>query len=548
MDLTKLSDADLMALQAGDLSKVSDQGLSHLSGGSTPSPRQSRTPIIGSLLSGGLRGAGEIGATLMTPYDMLMGNTKSIGNPERRAAINSAVDSLNEGLGVSQPLESVGKLGAEIAGTAGVGGAIAKGMSAIPAVAKAAPNLINAVQSSGMTAGKSAPGLMGGIQNMATRAAGGAISGGASAGLINPDEAGVGAALGGGLPVAMKGVGAAAGAVGNKLSDALRMGVSDDVANLAKRANELGIDIPADRLTNSRPLNAIASSLNYVPFSGRASTEEKMLSQLNQSLSKTFGQDSSNVTMALRKANTKLGGEFDSTLRNTGVNFDSQLMDDVARIETKADRELGSDAFKAIKSKIDDLFEKGQTGTIDGQAAYNIKRELDRLGKGKTPEAYHALELKSALMDALNRSLGPEKSAAFAQTRQQYGNMLSLEKLAKKGIEGQVSAERLANMPNINNQPLQELADIAAQFVRNREGQHGAAQRAAAGALTFGLAGAPGVAAGVTTGRIANALLNSNALKQRMLNEPQSSKLANLLSNQTAQRLALKTAPAIAAQ
>ena len=548
MDLTKLSDADLMALQAGDLSKVSDQGLSHLSGGSTPSPRQSRTPIIGSLLSGGLRGAGEIGATLMTPYDMLMGNTKSIGNPERRAAINSAVDSLNEGLGVSQPLESVGKLGAEIAGTAGVGGAIAKGMSAIPAVAKAAPNLINAVQSSGMTAGKSAPGLMGGIQNMATRAAGGAISGGASAGLINPDEAGVGAALGGGLPVAMKGVGAAAGAVGNKLSDALRMGVSDDVANLAKRANELGIDIPADRLTNSRPLNAIASSLNYVPFSGRASTEEKMLSQLNQSLSKTFGQDSSNVTMALRKANTKLGGEFDSTLRNTGVNFDSQLMDDVARIETKADRELGSDAFKAIKSKIDDLFEKGQTGTIDGQAAYNIKRELDRLGKGKTPEAYHALELKSALMDALNRSLGPEKSAAFAQTRQQYGNMLSLEKLAKKGIEGQVSAERLANMPNINNQPLQELADIAAQFVRNREGQHGAAQRAAAGALTFGLAGAPGVAAGVTTGRIANALLNSNALKQRMLNEPQSGKLANLLSNQVAQRLALKTAPAIAAQ
>jgi len=548
MDLTKLSDADLMALQAGDLSKVSDQGLSHLSGGSTPSPRQSRTPIIGSLLSGGLRGAGEIGATLMTPYDMLMGNTKSIGNPERRAAINSAVDSLNEGLGVSQSLEAAGKLGAEIAGTAGVGGAIAKGMSAIPAVAKSAPNLINAVQSSGMTAGKSAPGLMGGIQNMATRAAGGAISGGASAGLINPDEAGVGAALGGGLPVAMKGVGAAAGAVGNKLSDALRMGVSDDVANLAKRANELGIDIPADRLTNSRPLNAIASSLNYVPFSGRAGTEEKMLSQLNQALSKTFGQDSSNVTMALRKANTKLGSEFDSTLRNTGVNFDSQLMDDVARIETKADRELGSDAFKAIKSKIDDLFEKGQTGTIDGQAAYNIKRELDRLGKGKTPEAYHALELKSALMDALNRSLGPEKSAAFAQTRQQYGNMLSLEKLAKKGIEGQVSAERLANMPNINNQPLQELADIAAQFVRNREGQHGAAQRAAAGALTFGLAGAPGVAAGVTTGRIANALLNSNALKQRMLNEPQSSKLANLLSNQTAQRLALKTAPAIAAQ
>lgn len=41
MDLSKLSDADLMALQHGDLSKVSDEGLSHLSGqpaAPTPAP------------------------------------------------------------------------------------------------------------------------------------------------------------------------------------------------------------------------------------------------------------------------------------------------------------------------------------------------------------------------------------------------------------------------------------------------------------------------------------------------------------------------------
>ena len=38
MDLSKLSDADLMALQAGDLSKVSDAGLRHLQRQSTPEP------------------------------------------------------------------------------------------------------------------------------------------------------------------------------------------------------------------------------------------------------------------------------------------------------------------------------------------------------------------------------------------------------------------------------------------------------------------------------------------------------------------------------
>jgi len=43
MDLTKLSDDDLMALQSGDLSKVSDAGLAVLSGAETPKPTKRMT-------------------------------------------------------------------------------------------------------------------------------------------------------------------------------------------------------------------------------------------------------------------------------------------------------------------------------------------------------------------------------------------------------------------------------------------------------------------------------------------------------------------------
>jgi len=43
MDLTKLSDDDLMALQSGDLSKVSDAGLAVLSGAETPKPTKKMT-------------------------------------------------------------------------------------------------------------------------------------------------------------------------------------------------------------------------------------------------------------------------------------------------------------------------------------------------------------------------------------------------------------------------------------------------------------------------------------------------------------------------
>ena len=508
-----------------------------------PEPaKQARTPIMGSLLSGGVKALGGLGATLMTPYDMLAGNTKSISNPERRADINAAVDSLNEGLGVSDGLETAGKIGTEALAGGGAASLLGRG------VGMAAPRLGNAIASGGFTTGTAVGGA---LSNLATRAAGGAISGGLTAGMVNPDDAGLGAALGGGLPVAAKAMGETGKFIGNKLKG----GVSDEVSKLAQRAQQLGIDIPIDRLTNSRPMNAVASALNYIPFSGRAATEDKMLSQLNQAVSKTFGQDSSNVTMALRKAGDKLGGEFDSVLKNNGVAFDNHFLDDLARIHNTAEKELGSDALKPIVSKIDDLMEKGQSGVIDGQAAYNIKRDLDRIGRGNTPTAFHALELKSSLMDALNRSLGTEKAAAFATTRQQYGNMLALEKLAKNGAEGEISAARLGNMQNINNQPLQELADISAQFIKGREGQHGAMQRAVgamtgAGLLGSGLTGAgAGLALGAATGRGVNSMLNSDSLRNYMIGTTgQKTKTMGLLSSPEGQKILSLLAPVSAAQ
>ncbi|WP_341918696.1 hypothetical protein [Polaromonas sp. YR568] len=460
---------------------------------------------------GALRGAASIGATLMTPIDAAMGNTKSIGNPERRASIDAAMPEI--GARPDSIAYGAGKLGAEVAGTAGVGGALAKGLTA---VAPGATGLANALTSGGFKAGTS-----GGVTNLLTRAAGGALSGGAAAGLVNPEYAKTGAVVGGALPVVAQGLGATTRAVGSAIRG---KPVSAEVQQLAARAKELGINIPADRLVDSKPLNAVASSLNYVPMSGRAATEEAMNSQLNKALSRTFGQDSSNVTQALRKAETVLGGEFERTLKNNVVKFDKQLFDEATEVFNRAERELGSDALKPIASQIDELINKGASGQIDGQAAYNIKKTLDRIGRSSGNEAWHATELKKVLMGALDRSLGPKEAAAFAKTRAQYGNMLDLEKLAKNGVEGEVSVARLANMKNINNPQMQELADIAAQFVKGREGQHGAAQRIFTGGAAASVAGATGGVGGLAAlggamagGRATNMLLNSNLARNAAL-------------------------------
>lgn len=486
--------------------------------------------------AGAIRGAGSIGATILAPVDAaaraLGVQNDFIGRDDRRAAMTGALK--NAGADTDSLAFNAGKLGAEIAGTLGVGGAAANTIARVPGLAAKAPALIEAVRSAGMSAGGAT-----GATGIAARAAGGAVTGAGSAGLVNPDDAGTGALVGSALPLAVKG----AGAVGSAVGKAIRGGdVAPEVVALAQRAKALGIDIPADRLVNSKPLDAIASGLNYVPFSGRAATEARMAEQLNRAGSRLMGQNTPNMNQALRKAGVALGAKFDSTLKSTGVQFDQQFLQDVTQVFNTAERELGSDSLKAISSQVDDLVEKGATGVIDGQAAYNIKRTLDRIGNRNGPEAFHALELKGVLMDALNRSLGPQKAAEFALTRQQYGNMLALEKLAKNGVEGEISVARLANLKNINNDKLQELADIAAQFVKPREGPHGAMQRAVV-AGTAALTGGPtGLAALAAGGRGMNSALNSNTVRALMMNQGPALPGVGKLSD-----LTYRAAPVIAA-
>lgn len=172
---------------------------------------------IGNLAAGALRGAGSIGATLLTPYDLAMGNTKSLGNPERRAGMDGGLQAL--GAETDSYMYKGGKLAGEIAGTAGAGGALAQGVARVAPVAAAAPRAaqaLEALRTGGFTLGGTAATTAGGkAAEIGLRAAGGAVSGGVSAGMIDPNEAALGAAVGGAFPLLVKSAGATAGGLGN---------------------------------------------------------------------------------------------------------------------------------------------------------------------------------------------------------------------------------------------------------------------------------------------------------------------------------------------
>jgi len=160
-------------------------------------------------IGGQIRGASSIGSTLIRPFE------SGSENDQRRKSIDEGLTSL-----IGSNPKSMGyqtnKLMAEVMGTAGIGGAAANLLARIPGLATAAPGLLQAIRSGGMTTGApAATGFGAQVANMGTRVAGGALNGTLTAGAVNPEDARLGAALGGAMPVVAKTLGAAGSLAGD---------------------------------------------------------------------------------------------------------------------------------------------------------------------------------------------------------------------------------------------------------------------------------------------------------------------------------------------
>ncbi len=167
---------------------------------------QSANQHKGNLLAGALRGAGSVGATVLLPADMI--NQKLRGddfwslkdNRKRRADMDKGLETM--GAETDSSLYKGGKIISEIAGTAGIGGVLAKGAQG----AGAAPRAVQALKTWGMSTGPKIDGVSK-VSNALLRTGAGATTS-ASAGLVtNPEpshvaqNAAIGGVLGATVPV-----------------------------------------------------------------------------------------------------------------------------------------------------------------------------------------------------------------------------------------------------------------------------------------------------------------------------------------------------------
>jgi len=150
---------------------------------------------------------------------------------------------------VAPTATGAGEFGGEVFSTLPVGGVIAKGVSKIPG----AGTVAEAIRTGGFRTGAPAATTFGGrAADVATRAGGGAVVGGTSAALINPEETGTGTVIGAVAPFVLPTAGKYIAQAGGKFIDA----VTGKLANV--EAGKIAREVAGDQINQIRAVNKLA--------------------------------------------------------------------------------------------------------------------------------------------------------------------------------------------------------------------------------------------------------------------------------------------------
>ena len=516
----------------------------------------------GDLVAGAVRGAGSIGATLLAPVDMasdaIAGKGLSLeSNRQRRANMDAALGEL--GADTNSWAYKGGKLAGEVAGTAGMGGAVAnvagRGLGAVaPSLLPKAQPLLSAIQSGGMTA----PGA-----GMLTRTAGGAITGGATAAAVNPEDVVSGAVAGGVMPGAVRALGAIGSAVGRQLRP------GGDSAQLARKAMDMGAPLGIADVAEGKFTKAVRSVLNDAPLTGGIGAAQNDAKQkwFNRAVGEVFDAADDKLTpQVMDAAKQKMGSEFDRIWSNNALKVDSQLLATLSK--TRANASMLPKAERSrIVSMLDDL--EGQvvqaadgSMVIPGEVANRYQSSIRKASESAQGFLKNDLtNLRKDVIGAFNRSVSPEDAAALALNQRKYKAFKTVEPLLNKGELG-VAGREAGDVPaallpgavmqsyksNPAGSPLAELSKMGSKYLVDRSPQTGGSARALiqnsaiGGALGVGMFSNPLLAAGVIpAGMGLNQMLGSPMLARGLLSA-QSPQIGGLLS------FGQKVAPVLTAQ
>lgn len=480
--------------------------------------KEAMESIPAGMIGGALRGAGSIGATLLRPFE------SGEVNKSRRDAMTNTLGDV--GFATDSIPFGFGKILTEIGGTAGVGGLAGK--LAAPFSQTAA----RALASSGMTTGLKPATLVDKAADLALRSGAGGVTGLLSAGLVNPEEADTGAAIGATLPGAAK----IAGTIGGALGRSIVSNKNDDLAR--KAINEYGIPLDFASVKGGPMAKATKSILDDLMLTSNIGEARREAAQegFNRAVGRQFGADAPSLTPdVVDAAKKKMGAEFTRIWGRNTLKIDPQFVQDLQQIQSDAVSKLNPEQAAQVNRQVQNLLQKAQGLDIDGAFANNWQSELRMAAESEKGLHQKVLtDLRKAALSAFNRSVSPEDAASLAMNTKQYKAFKTVEPLLRKSSVGEAGRE-IGNVPaallpsavaksysDPSSVPLGELAQIGSRYMVDRTPRTGGSIRA--GLQNLGvlggaaMGGVPAVAIGVPSALAAQAMLTSPKLAKAAVN------------------------------
>ena len=335
--------------------------------------------------------------------------------------------------------------------------------------------------------------------------------------------------------------------VKNMLESVAVENLDDYGLELAKKARDIGIQIPMDAIAPDGALKTLGQVAQSTPFSGVKSIDKDNLQKWSNAVGRTIGSDKPINTKVLSEAKTRFNAQFDKIETGRNIPVSSELIAGIEELKNIANNASTVDVQNVLLKRLDDIENNLKidkdlpfylNDPYDLQAS-NIKSEIPvetlaslRKNAGELSSKASNYEISSALgdvegflTDKIIDSLDDVSKADYQDLKRQYRSFIAIKKAVKLDPENALSSpSKLLNsvatvykdFPTGGGGELGDLARIGKQFVSPRaQGSNTFDKFLTMGAVASVLnpiaMGAAGAA--VTGGRIAkNALYNQDAI------------------------------------
>lgn len=429
-----------------------------------------RSPPVA--IARGLKDIVDTGAEyLAAGYDKLRGPTQSSliagGEADRVRAMNQAGRAEFDEATKGEVLPQVARVGGNLAVTVPAVNALGS------AVARVMPRLGAAIGSGGLTTGAAPVGVGARVADMGIRAAGGAVGGGLSAGMVSPEDAGTGALIGGALPPALMVAGKAGQAVGRVFRGPEQ---TQQTAQAVQAARDLGLLLPptqAKATLGNRLLEGVAGKLTTAQ-----NISAKNAPKAPEIVARDLGLPP-DVPLSMEAIGTvkKAAGVMYDAVSNAGTVTPgpayAKALDAIAAPHVQAAKGFPNAKPSPVLQMVDSL----RSESFDAASAVAKLKELRAAaddafkpgGAGADIGRANKAAAK-ALEDALERHLvaigEPDLLTQFREARKLYAKASSVEKAFDQAAEAldpkKLAAQLRAGKPLSGD--TKKLAQVAAQF------------------------------------------------------------------------------------